>query len=83
MIKNLPLDFDLEDVETIREAAVRVGVSERTVRSWIRRGQLVPLEVGVSPLLVLAAAVDDCASARDTPKNRQIARARARFDAGC
>lgn len=85
MIRNIGLEVDLDRVETIREAASRLSVSESAVRKWIQRGQLRPLVVGVTPILLFVDDVDACAVARggnsrNVARRRRIRRARERFE---
>lgn len=79
--RNLTALDDLEDIETARQAADRIGVKEVTIWQWVRRGHLEPLNVGIRPMLFSGAAVDACATARNSERAAAVARAAERFQA--
>lgn len=49
---------------TTGEAAVAVGVSEATIRQWVRRGHLAPVRAGAKPLRYLTQDVVECQAQR-------------------
>src|SRR3954470_16240092 len=60
---------DVSDILSAREAAVALGISERTIRRAILRGELEAIKEGRS-FHITTAALDDYHAARDQPRRR-------------
>lgn len=56
---------------TIDDVAEQVAVSTATVRSWVRRGYLEPLNRGERPLTFDSAAVWQCVIQRRSPAEQR------------
>src|SRR4051812_46274802 len=65
----IPDIHDVSDIMTAREAAVALGISERTIRRAILRGELAALKEGRS-FHITTAALDDYRATRDQPRRR-------------
>jgi len=61
-------DMSLDTSMSIREAAARAGVTEKTVRRWIKGGRLHALKLGGQYRITLA----DLDRARDTPAEGHV-----------
>jgi predicted site-specific integrase-resolvase len=68
-----------EDVETVRQAAGRIGVSVKTVYSWIYGGKLMPYATVRRRLLLVCGEVDDCADSLRSHRNVRNRQARAAY----
>lgn len=56
---------------TLDEAAEQLGISPATIRSWVLRGHLEPLNRGSRPLHFRASDVWDCAARRRSTEERE------------
>ncbi len=65
----IPDIHDVSDVMSAREAAVALGVSERTIRRAILRGELEAIKEGRS-FHITTAALDDYRASREQPQRR-------------
>ena len=71
---------DHHDIVDTNEAALLVGVSPITIRSWKTRGWLTPLNPNRKPLQFLERDVIACAAQRMTPQQRaHLRRAKTRW----
>src|SRR3954470_1618861 len=60
---------DVSDILSAREAAAELGISERTIRRAILRGELAAIKEGRS-FNITSAALDDYRTSRDQPRHR-------------
>src|SRR3954470_19592695 len=60
---------DVSDILSAREAAAELGISERTIRRAILRGELEAIKEGRS-FNITTAALDDYRASRDQPRRR-------------
>jgi excisionase family DNA binding protein len=65
----IPDIHDMSDVMSAREAAITLGVSERTIRRAILRGELAAIKEGRS-FHITTTALDDYRASREQPRRR-------------